>query len=193
MVSVPATDLRPADLLTRLESDGVVLKPFVETHVESLRAACAADPEIWNIYPMNFGPAVDGGAGFDTALGIMRASPDFVMFAVVEGESGECVGMTSFIRPTMFAVVEIGGTYIHPRLRGGTFNRAMKKLMIEHAFACGFVKVEFRVDTRNKRSMAAVLKLGAEPEGVQRQNMVTWTGYRRDTAVFGLLKEEWAG
>ena len=39
--------------------------------------------------------------------------------------------------------------------------------------------------------MAAVLKLGAQQEGVMHKNRVTWTGYVRDTAVFGLLKEEW--
>jgi RimJ/RimL family protein N-acetyltransferase len=69
----------------------------------------------------------------------------------------------------------------------------MKKLMIDHAFACGFTRIEFRVDTRNKRSMAAVLKLGAKHEGTLRRNRITWTGYVRDTAVFGLLEEEWHG
>ncbi|WP_108788205.1 GNAT family N-acetyltransferase [Erythrobacter sp. Alg231-14] len=184
----PAKELPPADLLVRLEAGSVFLEPFEDEHVPHLRKACAADPDIWQIYPLNFAEA-----GFDASLAIMRASPDFVMFAVIDANSGDLVGMTSFIRPTMFAVVEIGGTYIHPKVRGGAFNRTMKKLMIEHAFDCGFVKVEFRVDTRNKRSMAAVLKLGAKSEGVLRQNMVTWTGYRRDTAAFGLLKEEWTG
>ena len=188
MAERSATKLRPADLLTRLESDRVILEPFADPHVEALRAACAADSEVWDIYPMNF-----GGSGFDAALAIMRASPDFLMLAVIDASIGECVGMTSYMRPTMFAVVEIGGTYIHPNMRGGMFNRAMKKLMIEHAFDCGFVKIEFCVDTRNERSMAAVLKLGAKHEGVLRQNMVTWTGFRRDTAAFGLMEYEWEG
>ena len=39
--------------------------------------------------------------------------------------------------------------------------------------------------------MAAVLKLGATHEGTLRKNRITWTGYVRDTAVFGLLREEW--
>lgn len=181
-------DLRPADLLSLLELGPVRLEPFEDVHVEGLRNACQADQDVWAIYPMNF-----AGDGFTPSLAVMRASPDFVMFAVVEVASGEVVGMTSFIRPTMYGVVEIGGTYIHPRVRGGPFNRSMKKVMIEHAFSCGFAKVEFRVDTRNTRSMAAVSKLGAIQEGVIRQNMVTWTGYRRDTAVFGLLENEWTG
>ena len=101
--------------------------------------------------------------------------------------------MTNFINPDAFGVVEIGGTYISPSVRGTGFNRGMKKLLVEHAFANGFTRIEFRVDTRNTRSMAAVAKLGAAREGTLRRNRVTWTGYVRDTAIFGLLRDEWAG
>ena len=175
-------------LLATLELDPVRLEPLGDRHIEPLRAAFKRDPDIWQIYPVNL-----GGDGFDAALAMFRSSPDWVNFAVIETASDELVGLTNFIRPNEFGVVEIGGTYIVPRIRGGRFNRTMKKLMIEHAFACGFHKIEFRVDTRNTRSRAAVLKLGAKQEGTLRQNMVTWTGYRRDTAVFGLLREEWTG
>ena len=171
-----------------LEDGPVRLEPFADHHLEPLRAACRADPDIWEIYPANL-----GGDGFDGAIGRFRASDEWTNFAVIDTASGELVGMTNYIRPTMFGVVEIGGTYIAPSVRGSGFNRMMKKLMIDHAFANGFHKIEFRVDTRNKRSMAAVLKLGAMHEGTIRQNMVTWTGYRRDTAVFGLLRDEWQG
>ena len=175
-------------LLATLELDPVRLEPLGDHHIEPVRAACKLDPDIWQIYPVNL-----GGDGFDAALAMFRSSPDWVNFAVIETASDELVGLTNFIRPNEFGVVEIGGTYIVPRIRGGRFNRTMKKLMIEHAFACGFHKIEFRVDIRNTRSRAAVLKLGAKQEGTLRQNMVTWTGYRRDTAVFGLLREEWTG
>ena len=177
-----------SSLLATLELDPVRLEPLGDHHIEPLRAACKLDPDIWQIYPVNL-----GGDGFDPALAMFRSSPDWVNFAVIETASNELVGLSNFIRPNEFGVVEIGGTYIVPRIRGGRFNRTMKKLMIEHAFACGFHKIEFRVDTRNTRSRAAVLKLGAKQEGTLRQNMVTWTGYRRDTAVFGLLREEWTG
>jgi RimJ/RimL family protein N-acetyltransferase len=101
--------------------------------------------------------------------------------------------MTSFINPDVHGVVEIGGTYIEPSVRGTGFNHAMKKLMIHHAFACGYRRIEFRVDTRNQRSAAAVRKLGAQLDGVLRKNVVTWTGYVRDTYVFSLFEDEWRG
>jgi RimJ/RimL family protein N-acetyltransferase len=88
-------------------------------------------------------------------------------------------------------VLEIGGTLLDPDVRGTGYNGTLKHLMIERAFASGYTRVEFRVDTRNTRSMAAVAKLGAVHEGTLRRNKTTWTGYRRDTAIYGLLKDEW--
>ena len=170
-----------------LEHAPVRLVPLEDEHLGPLRAACKLDSEIWDIYPVNL-----GGDGFDEALRLWRSS-GWVNFAVIDTRSEALVGTTSYIRPTPFGVVEIGATYITPEVRGGPFNRAMKKLLIEHAFACGYYKVELRADSRNKRSMAAISKLGAKHEGTLRANMVTWTGYRCDTAVFGLLKDEWDG
>lgn len=178
----------PAALRAPLMQGRVRLEPLAERHVEPLRAACAEDREIWEIYPVNM---LDDG--FDAAMAHFHQLAGWVRFAVIDTERDLLVGMTSYISPDPFGVVEIGGTYIAPSVRSSGFNRAMKKLMIEHAFACGYRKIEFRVDTRNKRSMAAVLKLGARQEGVLRQNRITWTGYIRDTAVFGLLEQEWAG
>lgn len=180
------TDLQR--LASPLADGNVRLDLLDEFHREGLRAACAADPDIWEIYPYSMlGDHFDAGFDRIRELGCTRG---WVNFAVLDGD--EVVGMTNYIGPGNFQpVLEIGGTYIAPRVRGGPFNATMKRLMIDHAIACGFTRIEFRVDTRNKRSMAAVLKLGATHEGTLRRNRVTWTGYVRDTAVFGLLAEEW--
>ena len=166
----------------------VRLEPFAEHHLEPLRAACAEDREIWQIYPVNL---LD--EGFDEAMARFDQLDSWVRFVVIDNREDKVVGCTNYINPDPWGVVEIGGTYLAPGVRGSDFNRTKKKLMIEHAFACGFHKIEWRVDTRNKRSIAAVLKLGAKQEGILRQNRVTWTGYHRDTAVFGMLRDEWAG
>lgn len=181
-------DPDPGALKTRLELDNVRLEPMAEQHIEPLRAACSEDTEIWDIYPVNM-----LGEDFDAAIAQFHLLTSYVRYAVIDGSREMLVGMSSFINPDLFGVVEIGGTYIAPSVRGTGFNHTLKKLMIEHAFACGYRKIEFRVDTRNRRSMAAVLKLGARQEGILRQNRVTWTGFIRDTAVFGLLQDEWAG
>lgn len=174
------------DLSATLEEGQVRLEPLAEHHIEPLRAACAENPDIWDIYPINM-----LGDGFDKAMRAFHDMASWVQFAVINTNTGQVVGMTNFINPDQHGVVEIGGTYIAPSVRGIGFNDTMKKLLLNHAFANGFRKVEFRVDGRNKRSQAAVLKLGATHEGTLRKNRITWTGYVRDTFVFGLLKEEW--
>ncbi|MEP2988533.1 MAG: GNAT family protein [Parasphingorhabdus sp.] len=174
------------DLSATLEEGQVRLEPLAEHHIEPLRAACAEDPDIWEIYPINM-----LGDDFDKAMRAFHDMKSWVQFAVINTETSKVVGMTNYINPDQHGVVEIGGTYIAPSVRGIGFNDIMKKLLLNHAFANGFRKVEFRVDGRNKRSQAAVLKLGATHEGILRKNRVTWTGYHRDTCVFGLLKEEW--
>jgi RimJ/RimL family protein N-acetyltransferase len=154
------------------------------------RYAYEQDQEIWEIYPHcmigeHFEP---GFAAFYKHYLI----GDWAGFAVFDGE--ELVGLTNYISiDRENNSVEIGGTYITPSVRGAGVNDAMKRLMINHAFACGYRRIELRVDARNKRSQAAVLKLGAQFEGTLRKNKITWTGYVRDTMVFSLFEDEWRG
>lgn len=175
--------------LCQVLSDGDLrLEPLAEHHVEPLRAACARDQEIWDIYPISM-----LGEHFDKAMEEFHATTNWVRFAVLWRDS--VIGMTNYIAPDeRNHVVEIGGTYIEPAARGSAgANTRMKRLMIDHAFAQGFTRIEFRVDARNLRSQAAVRKLGAVHEGTLRRNRITWTGFVRDTCVFGLLESDWSG
>ncbi|MFL6858703.1 MAG: GNAT family N-acetyltransferase [Allosphingosinicella sp.] len=163
------------------------LQPLSEAHREPLRAACALDPEIWRIYAIPYDPE-----HFDASFDGLVERPHAWAFAILL--AGELVGMSAYlgIEPER-GVLEIGNTYYVPRLRGTGFNRRVKDLMLRRAFACGFRRVEFRVDARNARSRAAMAKLGAVREGVIRAERVTWTGHVRDTILFSILAGEWAG
>lgn len=171
-------------LATRLAQGDLLLEPLADAHLPALRAACAEDREIWQIYPHSM---LD--ANFDPAIAARRATPGVTFAVMVQGSVG---GVTAYLRPDAGqGVVEIGGTYIAPRLRGTGLNGRMKRLLIDHAFAAGFRRIEFRVDERNHRSQAAVRKLGATAEGMLRADRITWTGHIRNTCLFGLLREEW--
>lgn len=159
------------------------LEPLGDRHREALRVACAADDAIWDIYPVSFGPG-----HFDASLDAILGDAGRCQFAVLEAEV--LVGMTGYLNiAEAHAALEIGATYLHPRVRGTGLNGRIKTLMIDHAFACGFDRIEIRVDTRNARSLAAIAKLGAVHEGVLRRNMITWTGHVRDTAIFSILRD----
>jgi RimJ/RimL family protein N-acetyltransferase len=168
-----------------MTGDGCRAEAFSEKYREPLRAACAEDREIWEIYANNFGQD-----GFDGSITRYTSNPNNRTFVLFDGD--ELAGMSSYlgIDPNR-QVLEIGGTYYRPKFRGTGFNRRVKDMMLAQAFDCGIRRVEFRVDIRNTRSQAAMKKLGAVREGVLRADRITWTGHVRDTVLFAILKDEY--
>ena len=168
-----------------MTGDGCRADLFEDGHREQLKAACAEDPDIWAIYASNF-----GSDGFDASIDFYTSSPRNRTFVLFNGD--ELAGMSSYLGiDEARQVLEIGGTYYPPHLRGTGFNRRGKDMMLTRAFDCGVRRVEFRVDRRNGRSQAAMKKLGAVREGVLRADRITWTGHIRDTVLFAILKDEW--
>ena len=59
--------------------------------------------------------------------------------------------------------VELGSTFFRPDARGGVVNPASKRLLLQHAFDSGVVRVE----------------------------IITHTGRVRDTVMFSITDEDW--
>jgi RimJ/RimL family protein N-acetyltransferase len=174
------------DRLAEPMSDGDLrIEPLDESHRAALKAACAEDLDIWQLYSVSYGPEQ-----FDGSFDLLRSRPNWRAFAILL--DGALVGMSAFIgiEPER-GVLEIGNTYYVPRLRGTGFNERVKDLMMRRAIDCGFRRIEFRVDARNQRSQAAMAKIGGVREGVLRADRITWTGHVRDTVLFSILAEEW--
>lgn len=175
-----------AELYVPLRAGDLSLIPLTEEHRKPLRAACDQDAGIWEIYPVSY-----EGKHFDSNFGLMlHGVGQRQPYAIFHGD--ELVGMTAWIAHGMPGhSIEIGNSYIVPRLRGSGFNDRLKKLMLDHAFGCGLARVAFKVDAINDRSRAALLKLGCTQEGIMRAERITWTGRVRDTVVFSILADEW--
>jgi len=173
-------------LYTHLADGDLVLEPLAEQHRERLRGACAQDQDIWTIYPFNY-----LGDDFDPQFDrLLSGAPQRRAYAVLA--DGVVVGMTAWIEHgTPGWSIEIGNSFIAPALRGTGFNARLKRLMLDHAFACGLERVVFKVDAVNQRSQGAVRKLGGVQEGVMRHERRTWTGRVRDTVLFSILRSEW--
>jgi N-acetyltransferase len=172
-----------------LQGRFVRLEPITPEHREELRAAVDCDPEAWSIMLVN--PV---GAGFEEFWSATCGAPlsERMPYVIRRLSDGRVVGTsTYFTASAKHGGVEIGATFLNPDVRAGPVNPEAKLLMLDHAFSSGMVRVQFKVDSRNERSQAAVAKLGAVREGVLRRDMRTWTGYIRDTVVFSILDSEW--
>lgn len=168
---------------SELTGRGVRLERLGDVHRDELRAACAADPDIWEIYPYSMlGHAFD--AWWDKTAGSR------LVHVAVAGD--RLVGMSSFYDvDSANAALAIGGTYFVPDVRGTGVNREVKRLMLDAAFRAGSRRVVFHIDAINARSRGAIEKLGATFEGIMRRDRVTWTGRVRDTCVYSILDDEW--
>jgi RimJ/RimL family protein N-acetyltransferase len=192
----PALVTLPVDWAVKVELpfkplDGrhVRLEPFVPELKAEVRAAIDCDAETWAIMPVN-----PMGGGFEKYWSAACGAKldERLVYAIRRRSDGRVVGMSTYYMTLVrHRGVEIGTTFLHPDVRAGFVNPEAKMLMLDHAFTSGAVRVQFRVDSRNQRSQAAMTKLGAIREGVLRRDLVTWTGYIRDTVVFWILDDEW--
>ena len=173
-----------------LENRWVRLEPFAPELKEAVRNALNVDEAAWSImvstaYGEHFDPWWDGfierfEAGRDTPYAVRRL------------EDGRIVGTSSLhdLFP-QHRRVELGSTFFHPDARGGAVNPASKRLLLQHAFDSGIVRVEIITDGINARSQAAIAKLGAVREGVLRRHKITHTGRVRDTVMFAITDQDW--
>ena len=87
--------------------------------------------------------------------------------------------------------LEIGATWLGKQFHGTGLNEQCKFLLLDYAFNAGVNRVEFRTDQRNRRSRAAIEKIGGKIEGIHREDMILPGGYRRNTVYYSILKNEW--
>lgn len=177
------------DLAARiLERGRVRLEPFEERHGEALAALAAADPELFRHMPFPV-EKLGYGAWFNLLRADQAAGRSIPHAVFVDGR---VVGQTCYlnIRPRD-AGVEIGSTW-YTRTAQGTFvNPSCKLLLIGNAFELGAERVELKTDALNEHSRGAMLKMGAQFEGVHRKHMRRADGTLRDTAYFSVIREEW--
>lgn len=85
----------------------------------------------------------------------------------------------------------LGWTAYAPEVWGTAVNADAKHLLLGTAFEHGFERVRLQADILNRRSQAAIERLGASPEGVLRHVDRRADGTWRDIAVYSVLREEW--
>lgn len=166
----------------------VRLAPMTEAHAKPLAALADAHPGLFAHWPRD----VSGGYEAEAAWQLQEQAEGRFIAHVAFDSSGRLVGQTCYLalRPA-HAGVEIGATWYAPDVQGTAVNPAAKRLMLSHAFARGAERVELKTDANNNRSRAAILKMGAQFEGVFRRHMKRPNGTWRDTAWYSVIREDW--
>ena len=143
-----------ANLQPVLEGKLLGLRPLHEDDFDELYAV-AADPELWAQHPASDRWQEDVFRQFfDDALAHKGA------LVVIDKATGRMIGSSRYhAYSAENDEVEIGWTFLARSHWGGTFNRELKRLMLEHAL--GFVgNVIFHVGVTNWRSQRAMQKIG---------------------------------
>nr|WP_221265738.1 GNAT family protein [Oleiagrimonas soli] len=174
-----------------LEDVHVALEPLTRAHHDALVEA-ASDGALWNLWFTSV-PTPEGMAAYidealaDTAQGAAQA------FVVRRKQDGRVVGCTRLGHAdAVNRRVEIGWTWYAASAQRSAVNTACKRLLLGHAFeTLQCAAVELRTHRLNRRSRAAIERLGAQLDGVLRNHRRMDDGSYRDTVVYSIIDAEW--
>ncbi|MCB0542360.1 MAG: GNAT family N-acetyltransferase [Lewinellaceae bacterium] len=142
------------NLQPTLEDDLIRLRPLVISDYEPLYEV-AKDPLIWEQHPCHDRYKKEVfSAFFDDSV---RSGGCLI---AIDKANGNIIGSSRF-KPVEHAghAVEIGWSFLSRHYWGGVYNKAMKKLMIDHTFKSLDIVV-FYIGKENFRSRKAVEKIG---------------------------------
>lgn len=175
-----------------LEDQILRLEPFIEGHREPLRSA-ADDPDLWRFHVLNQ-HAQTFDRYFDYYLAETAAGRECA-FVIIDKATGRIAGSSAYLAIVpAHKRLEIGSTWYAKPFQGGRTNPAAKRLLVGHVIdTLGWNRVEFKLDSRNARSWAAMKKLGAVEEGIHRNHMLLPDGHIRHSVWFSITPGDWPG
>jgi RimJ/RimL family protein N-acetyltransferase len=88
--------------------------------------------------------------------------------------------------------IELGSIWYGTAFRRRGISREATELLLDHVFALGYLRAEWKCDAKNEPSRLAAESYGFTFEGVQDAHYII-KGRRRDTAWYRMLAHEWAG
>ena len=170
----------------------VRLEPLSEKHVPDLTVA-AHDERIWRYMLYVYPDTEEKMLAWVRDILARQVAGTDLAFAVIHLASGRAIGATRYleIRPEHRSL-EVGGTWYATEFQRTAVNTECKYLLLKHAFeVLGCIRVQFKTDARNLRSLRAIERLGAAREGVLRNHYILPDGGYRDSIYFSILDSEW--
>lgn len=182
----------------------VRLEPLDQRHLDGLVAAAAADPSLyqWSVVPQG----KEATARYIETAVAGRDAGTALPFATVRIADGAVIGSTRFFDIVRWAwpeghprygrtdpdVCEIGYTWLTLQAIRTAANTEAKFLMLAHAFEVGRVlRVCLHTDVRNRRSRAAMERMGGQFEGILRVHRMAADITPRDSARYSIVAADW--
>ena len=174
-----------------LEGKFIRLEPLSLEHHAGL-CGVGLDEELWRWTTQPVTTPEEMRAYVQTALD-EQARGVALPFATVEKASGRVIGSTRYGNiDRANRRVEIGWTWLGLKWQRTAANTEAKYLMLRHAFETWeCIRVEFKTDSLNEKSRAALLRIGTKEEGTFRNHMITSTGRLRHSAYYSIIASEW--
>lgn len=176
-----------------LEDERVLLRPLEISDTELL-APFSEETETWKYASIDVHDTETLRDYFRLALEARDAQKEYP-FVVYDKLKGKYAGSTRFydIQPA-HRMLQLGYTWYGKEFHGTGLNKHCKFLLLQFAFEkIGVERVEFRANSQNERSIAAMKSIGCVVEGVLRKDRWKADGTYRDSIILSILKEEWLG
>lgn len=176
---------------TTLTGAAARLAPLGPEHLDAL-CAVGLEGDVFRWYPA----PVRDRAGMAAWIGFALAEQEagrMLPFVTIDRATGRVAGSTRFLAiDRANRHVEIGFTWLGKAFQRSGLNRDAKYLMLRHAFELwGCIRVEFKTDSHNAQSRAALAGIGAVEEGTFRNHVVRADGSLRHSVYFSITDREW--
>ena len=175
-----------------LEDDRVILRPITFSDILLLTTYVQNEPEIWTYSLVTIREEEDLKRYIESAIQ-SRMDKTAYTFIVYDKISQTYVGSTRFYDIQLnYETTQLGYTWYSKKVWGSGLNAHCKYLLLQFAFeTMQLERVEFRADNNNKRSIAAMQKIGCKVEGILRSHMPKPDGGRRDSIILSIIKQDW--
>lgn len=175
-----------------LEDERVILRPITVLDIQFLETYVVKEPTIWQFSLVAIQKPSDLKLYIETAIQSRKDQVAYP-FIVFDKLTQTYVGSTRFYDMQLnFQTTQLGYTWYSKKVWGTGLNAHCKYLLLQFAFeAMHLERVEFRADNNNKRSIAAMKKIGCTVEGILRSHLPKPDGTRRDSILLSITKEDW--
>ncbi|HEU0073371.1 MAG TPA: GNAT family protein [Dehalococcoidia bacterium] len=183
----------------QLETERLILRDFVMDDVDAL-AACRADERYWRFYDEPDDIRDNAREHVELFVGWQDAEPrTHFQLAITLKESGRLIGDCGLRRrdEVAFGFSALSeadiGYELDPSYWGRGYATEAVRTLVDFGFTRqGLDRVWTYCIADNERSWRLMERIGMRREGLLKQN-VQLRDRRCDTAVYAILKEEWAG